>query len=113
MRFTLALVLIAPAAFAADSGPAGSGWPAYGGDAGGTRYSALKQVTPRECREPQSRSGRITPAHSSPKQQLNQKAAFEATPILVDGTLYLTTPFNRVIALDPAAAPRSGPMIPR
>lgn len=29
------------------------------------------------------------------------KAAFEATPILVDGTLYLSTPFSRVIALDP------------
>ena len=29
-------------------------------------------------------------------------AAFESTPILVDGLLYLTTPYNRVIALDPA-----------
>ena len=33
---------------------------------------------------------------------LNEKAAFEATPILVEGVLYLTTPFNQVIALDPA-----------
>src|SRR5262249_61097100 len=30
------------------------------------------------------------------------KAAFEATPILVDGLLFLSTPYNRVIALDPA-----------
>ena len=30
------------------------------------------------------------------------QAAFEATPLVVDGTLYLSTPFNRVIALDPA-----------
>jgi quinoprotein glucose dehydrogenase len=29
------------------------------------------------------------------------KAAFEATPILVGGTLYLSTPFSRVIGLDP------------
>jgi quinoprotein glucose dehydrogenase len=28
-------------------------------------------------------------------------SAFEATPILVDGTLFLSTPFDRVIALDP------------
>ena len=34
--------------------------------------------------------------------RLNEKAAFEATPILVDGVLYLSTPFNQVIALDPA-----------
>ena len=31
-----------------------------------------------------------------------KRSAFETTPILVDGRLYLTTPFNRVIALDPA-----------
>ncbi len=30
-----------------------------------------------------------------------KRSGFETTPILVDGTLYLTTPFNRVIALDP------------
>jgi quinoprotein glucose dehydrogenase len=30
-----------------------------------------------------------------------QAASFEATPIMVEGTLYLSTPFNRVIALDP------------
>jgi quinoprotein glucose dehydrogenase len=36
-----------------------------------------------------------------PATDRNEKAAFEATPILVEGTLYLTTPFNAVIALDP------------
>jgi quinoprotein glucose dehydrogenase len=30
-----------------------------------------------------------------------RRSGFETTPILVDGTLFLTTPFNRVIALDP------------
>ena len=29
------------------------------------------------------------------------RSGFETTPLLIDGTLYLTTPFNRVIALDP------------
>src|SRR6185312_10795553 len=36
-----------------------------------------------------------------PESDANKKAAFEATPILIDGTLYLSTPFNQVIALDP------------
>ena len=31
-----------------------------------------------------------------------KRSGFETTPIVVDGTLYLTTGFNRVIALDPA-----------
>jgi quinoprotein glucose dehydrogenase len=30
-----------------------------------------------------------------------KRSGFETTPILVDGRLFLTTPFNRVIALDP------------
>ena len=30
-----------------------------------------------------------------------KRSGFETTPILVDGSLYITTPFNRVIALDP------------
>jgi len=30
-----------------------------------------------------------------------RKSAFEATPIAAEGTMYLSTPFNRVVALDP------------
>src|SRR5690349_9642745 len=76
-------------------------WPAYGRDAGGTRYSPANQITRQNV-------ARLKPAweyHTGalqPKTALNEKAAFEATPILVDGTLYLSTPFNQVIALDPA-----------
>src|SRR5262249_13151551 len=33
---------------------------------------------------------------------LAEKAAFEATPLMVDGTLYFSTPTDRVIALDAA-----------
>jgi quinoprotein glucose dehydrogenase len=72
----------------------------YGGDPGGTRYSTLKQIT-------RDNVAGLRPAWAyrtgalEPKTDLNEKAAFEATPILVDGTLYLSTPFNRVIALDP------------
>jgi quinoprotein glucose dehydrogenase len=95
MRFTLALVLLMPAAFAADSS-----WSVYGGDAGGTRFSHLKQIT----RENVANLKTVWTYHTGalkPETGLNEKAAFEATPILVEGTLYLSTPFNRVIALDP------------
>jgi quinoprotein glucose dehydrogenase len=33
---------------------------------------------------------------------MNRNAAFEATPILFNGALYLSTPFDQVISLDPA-----------
>src|SRR2546428_13835622 len=35
-----------------------------------------------------------------------RRSGFETTPIVVDGTMYLTTPFNRVIALDPETGAR-------
>src|SRR5581483_5363128 len=76
-------------------------WTAYGHDLGGTRYSLLKQIDAKNV-------SRLTVAWTyhtgalDPATDLNNKAAFEATPILIEGTLYLTTPFNQVIALDPA-----------
>ena len=81
---------------------ADNGWNTYGGDAAGTRFSPLKQVT----RENVAKLRPVWTYHTGalkPETELNEKAAFEATAILVDGTLYLTTPFNRVIALDPAS----------
>ncbi len=87
--------------FAASLPAADDGWPAYGRDAGGTRYSPLKQVT-------RANVGKLKVAWTyhtgalQPETRLNAKAAFEATPILVNGTLYFSTPFNQVIALDPA-----------
>src|SRR6185312_570900 len=32
----------------------------------------------------------------------DDRTRFEATPLVVDGTMYLSTPFGRAIALDPA-----------
>jgi quinoprotein glucose dehydrogenase len=94
MRIALALALM-PSAVAAQTG-----WPTYGGDAGGTRYSPLATVTRSNVTQLRVawtyRTGAL-----DPPTDLNEKAAFEATPILIDGTLYLSTPFNRVIALDP------------
>jgi quinoprotein glucose dehydrogenase len=97
MQITLVVVSMAAVASAADPG-----WMAYGGDPGGTRYSPLKQITRDNVAGLKPvwtyRTGAL-----DPRTDLNEKAAFEATPILIDGTLYLSTPFNRVIALDPAS----------
>jgi quinoprotein glucose dehydrogenase len=97
MRPLLAFFIIWAAA--AQSIP-DAAWPFYGRDAGGTRYSPLKQITRSNVSQLRTvwtyHTGALQPATAR-----NEKAAFEATPILVDGTLYLSTPFNAVIALDP------------
>ena len=75
-------------------------WPTYGNDPGGTRYSAAAQITTRNVTGLKPlwtyHTGALARAG-----QLKGKIAFEATPILVRGTLYLSTPLNRIIALDP------------
>lgn len=78
-----------------------AGWPAYGGDAGGSRYSTAAVIDTRNVSKLKIawtyRTGDVSDGSDGMR-----KSRFEATPILFNGTLYLTTPFNRVIALDPA-----------
>ena len=78
-------------------------WPAYGGDLGGQRHTTLATITPENVKRLAPawsyRHGDVSDGHGA----VASETAFENTPILVDGTLYFCTPFNRVIALDPAS----------
>lgn len=80
---------------------AGQDWTNYGGDPGGTRFSDLKQIN-RENVASLKPAWEYHTGALTPETHNNKKAAFEATPILADGTLYLSTPYDKVIALDPA-----------
>ena len=77
------------------------GWPHYGGDAGGTRYSSAAQITPANVdglrQQWLYRTGDV--ARRDPA--LMKRIKFETTPILVDDKLVLCSTFNEVIALDP------------
>jgi quinoprotein glucose dehydrogenase len=116
----LAFVLVAavsslacgrPPAPVADSSASG-GWSSYGGDPGGSRHSSLGQIT----RENVVQLGvawtyRTGDASHDDHQEGPREGCgrchtgaskFEATPILAEGRLFLSTPLNRVLALDPA-----------
>src|SRR6266581_7236030 len=75
-------------------------WPVYGGDAGGMRYSPLKQIN-------RSNVGTLKPAWTYHTGDVSDgtdspvKSAFEATPLVIDGVLYVVTVFGRLIALEP------------
>ncbi|HEV2594595.1 MAG TPA: pyrroloquinoline quinone-dependent dehydrogenase [Sphingomicrobium sp.] len=90
---------LAACAFLAGSALADE-WSAYGRDQQGTRFSPLKEITAHNV-------GHLSKAwefHTGDIQRGTAKgirSGFESTPLLVDGRLYLTTPFNRIIALDP------------
>jgi quinoprotein glucose dehydrogenase len=88
---------------AQSSNPAGAtknDWAYYGHDAGGTRYSPLAQINRENVTKLKVawvfHTGDISDGNGRPK-----RSGLETTPILVDGILYLTTPFNRVFALNP------------
>ena len=87
-------------------------WPNYGNDPGGMRYSPLTEIN----RENVSKLKVAWIFHTgdiSDGGHDRRRSGFEATPILVDGTLYLTTGFNRVIALDPATGKQRWAYDPR
>ena len=77
-------------------------WAAYGRDPGGTRFSPLTQVTPQNVANLKPAWTFHTGDIADGKAGTGPRSGFETTPLLLDGRLYLTTPFNRVIALDPA-----------
>jgi len=75
-------------------------WPAYGRDPGGARHSPLKQITrhnvSRLTRAWTYRTGDISDGSQHPA-----KSTFQSTPLYVFNTIYVSTGFDRVIALDP------------
>src|SRR5436309_11826225 len=76
-------------------------WRYYGGDAGGTRFSSLQQIN----RQNVGALKRAWTYHTGETNRGNETdrhhiAPFETTPLVADGMLYLSTPSNRVIALD-------------
>jgi quinoprotein glucose dehydrogenase len=76
-------------------------WPAYGNDPGGMRYSALRQIDASDVAKLRV-AWTFHTGDTSDGSNGRKRSGLETTPILVDGILYLTTAFNRVIALDPA-----------
>ena len=78
-------------------------WPAYGHDAGGMRYSSSTQINYQNVEKLAVawtfHSGELA-TYAGTKTL--SKAAFEATPIMVGGILYFSTPSCRVFAIDAA-----------
>jgi len=89
-----------PGAAARSDAPS-AGWPAYGGDAGGSRFSPADEITPANVSRLEVawtfRTGDVARAEGSgPKW----KTSFQATPVLDEGTLYFPSPLGRVFAVD-------------
>jgi quinoprotein glucose dehydrogenase len=74
-------------------------WAAYGRTSFGQRYSPLDQITPENVSQ-------LEVAWSYQTGEMRDEndpgeTTYEVTPLMVNNTLYICTPFSTVIALDP------------
>ena len=86
-----------PASQKGDRGRPYREWRVYGGDPGQTRYSPLKQID-------RSNVARLKVAwtfHTGHLRGEEKYVVFQNSPLVIDGTLYLCTPHNEIVALDP------------
>lgn len=93
-------VLAAAVLWAAAAGAGEPGWPYYGGDEGGRRFSEAAEITPANVAGLKP-VWRYSTGDLVTKGDAMRHASFENTPILADGKLFVCSPFNEVSALDP------------
>ncbi|HEY3786480.1 MAG TPA: pyrroloquinoline quinone-dependent dehydrogenase [Steroidobacteraceae bacterium] len=77
-------------------------WPVYGGDPGSTKYSPLADINTGNVSRLKL-AWRWATQEQPFAQFGTNPGKFEATPLVVEGVMYLSTPYNRVVALDPGS----------
>ncbi len=89
-------------AFAQSNKSADLEWRVYGHDPGGMKFSPLRQINRTNVSQLKRvwtyHTGEVKPGTRSTEE--HRIRSIECTPLVVDGVLYLTTPYDRVIALD-------------
>jgi len=97
-RHRLTALLVLPF-FALDAQQPDANWEVYGRDAAGTRFSPLTQIT-------KGNVAQLREAWTFHTTEVNvntgraRPPALEVTPLVVAGTMYISTPLGRVYALD-------------
>jgi glucose dehydrogenase len=86
-------------------------WPTYGHDAGGQRYSPLTQINGSNVTgltrawtyhmKPASAMSKSTESSAPARGRRRSAPESQAVPLVVNGVMYLTTAYNRVVALEP------------
>jgi quinoprotein glucose dehydrogenase len=97
--------------------PLAQEWPTYGHDPGGMRYSPVTQLTPANVGQLQvawvyhmkppapagapADSGAAGPQGRGGRGGASGFSSGETTPLVINGVMYVSTPYGRVVALDP------------
>src|SRR5947209_5745439 len=98
--FRPALAAVILAAVAAAPGASREGeWPVYGGDQAGTKFSPLADVNTSTV-ERLDVAWQWSPREKALERYGTRPGNFQATPLMIDNVLYLSTPYNRIVALE-------------
>ena len=92
LMILVVLVYLAAMPAAQEMSRAGENWFSYGGDHGGTRYSSLRQIT----------KANVSGLKEVWRFETPDGGRLQTTPLVVDGTMYVVSPRQKVIALDAA-----------
>jgi glucose dehydrogenase len=99
LALSVLVTLSALSAAAPLDDPAGE-WPYYSGDEASTKYSRLTQINKSNVS-----LLRVAWTWKTDETELKQfgthPGTFENSPLMIDNVLYVTTPYNQVVALNP------------
>lgn len=99
MRTPLVVLCVIPALVGAQRVE----WPVYGGDAGASKYSTLAQIDRNNVAQLavawRWRTGEA-PIRTSDSTVAARPGNSQATPLMIGDTLFFSTPYNRVVAMD-------------
>ena len=129
LLLTSSALLLGSSAALAESGATSQGdWPTYGHDKGGQRHSPLEQITPANVasltpawvyhmkpaaaatatdanaeaqRQAEGLGGAPTPGPPGFARRRSRFAGSQVTPLIASGRMFVSTPYGRVVALDP------------
>ena len=92
-------------------------WPTFGNDPGGQRYATLTQINPKNVTTltrawtyhmkpanyvaPTVSGGPTPPPGAPPRGPRRRNPESQAVPLVINGVMYLTTAYRRVVALEP------------
>src|SRR5438045_4202533 len=102
LPYLLGIFLVAAAAFVAAQGGESSRaveWLYYGGDQGGMKYSALTDINAANLQRLQV-AWQWKHWETPMPEYGSTPGFFENTPLMIDGVLYVTTPYNSIAAVD-------------
>ena len=78
---------------------ASANWPVYGGDLAATKYSTLASIN-RENVAKLEKAWEWSTGETPNEEHRTRPGNFQATPLAIGDTLFLSTSYNRVVALD-------------